>query len=66
VSAGRGRPIVSDDARLHIYNIRLTHAQIEKLARLGGAAWIRQKIDRAKIVVDSEKPAVVVSARKTT
>jgi len=26
----------------------VTTAQREKLARLGGAEWVRQKIDRAK------------------
>jgi len=26
----------------------MTTAQREKLARLGGAEWVRQKIDRAK------------------
>lgn len=46
--APRGRPIVPEADRLHIYNIRLTRAQIEKLAGLGGVAWIRDKIDKAK------------------
>lgn len=44
----RGRPIVSESNRLHIYNIRLTRAQIDKLAQLGGAPWIRERIDKAR------------------
>ena len=30
------------------YNIRLTPAQREKVERLGGAAWIRAQIDKAR------------------
>jgi len=29
-------------------SIRVTVPQREKLERLGGAAWVREKIDRAK------------------
>lgn len=29
--------------------IKLTDEQREKLPKLGGAAWVRQKIDRAKL-----------------
>lgn len=47
----RGRPIVPEAERLHIFNIRLTTAQIAKLAALGGPAWIRKKIDRSKVIV---------------
>ncbi len=46
-----GRPVVPDADRLRIYNIRLTQAQIEKLAQLGGAPWIRSKINKARIPV---------------
>ena len=29
--------------------IKLNDAQREKLPKLGGAAWVRQKIDKAKL-----------------
>jgi hypothetical protein len=31
-----------------MFTLRMTADQREKLARLGGAEWVRQKIDRAK------------------
>ena len=47
--ARKGRPPLPADARAHVaYNVRLTPAQREKVDRLGGAAWIRAQIERAK------------------
>lgn len=43
-----GRPEVPQDERLRVGSIRLTEAQWAKLARLGGAEWLRRKINAAK------------------
>lgn len=43
-----GRPEVQPEDRLQVVSIRLTDAQKAKLDRLGGSAWVREKIDRAK------------------
>jgi hypothetical protein len=43
-----GRPPVTDAERLRIGTIRLTQAQWDKLARLGGVEWLRARIDKAK------------------
>ena len=44
----QGRPPVPEAERLRIGTIRLTQAQWDKLAALGGVDWIRKKIDAAK------------------
>jgi len=47
--ARKGRPPVPADQQARVpYNVRLTPAQREKVERLGGAAWIRAQIQRAK------------------
>ena len=47
--ARMGRPPVPADQQARIpYNVRLTPAQREKVERLGGAAWIRAQIEKAK------------------
>ena len=47
--ARMGRPPVPADQQARVpYNIRLTPAQREKVERLGGAAWIRAQIDKAR------------------
>ena len=47
--ARMGRPPVPADQQARIpYNVRLTPAQREKVERLGGAAWIRAQIERAR------------------
>lgn len=43
-----GRPEVQPEDRLQVVSIRLTGAQKAKLERLGGSAWVREKINRAK------------------
>ena len=46
-----GRPPVPADQQARIpYNVRLTPAQREKVERLGGAAWIRAQIEKAREV----------------
>jgi hypothetical protein len=46
---GQGRKPLSADAETVTVSLRMTSAQREKLAALGGAAWIREKIVRAKL-----------------
>lgn len=49
--ARMGRPPVPADQQARIpYNVRLTPAQREKVDRLGGAAWIRAQIEKAREV----------------
>jgi hypothetical protein len=44
-----GRPRLPDSERFtEVIQVRCTKAQREKLDRLGGVAWIRERIDRAK------------------
>ena len=43
-----GRPPEGPIALRNRIELRCTDEQKEKLDRLGGAAWIRQRIDRAK------------------
>jgi len=48
--AGRGqgrKPIKAGDVTVTV-SLRLTTAQRAKLEALGGAAWVRERIDRAK------------------
>jgi hypothetical protein len=45
---GSGRkPLVEGEA-LQPVSIKMSGAQREKLGRLGGAPWVRDKIDKAK------------------
>lgn len=50
-----GRPEVPEESRLRVGSIRLTEAQWEKLAALGGSAWLREKIKRAKPAPPKER-----------
>lgn len=43
-----GRPEVSEKDRLLVGAIRLTQAQWDKLAALGGVDWLRRQIRYAK------------------
>ena len=45
---GKGRKPAPAEKLLHVLSVRLTHAQREKLQRLGGRPWVRAKIDKAK------------------
>lgn len=48
--AGRnqGRKPVAEGQPTVTVSLRMTEGQREKLQRLGGAKWVRQRIDRAK------------------
>ena len=44
----KGRPTLPESERASVaYNVRLTAAQHAKVVLLGGAQWIRAKIDKA-------------------
>jgi hypothetical protein len=43
----RGRPPVSPTEPAQQVTVRLTTSQREKLARLGGARWVREQLDHA-------------------
>ena len=45
----KGRPAMGVDEKMQNKNIRFTPAQIIKLSLLGGAKWIRAKVDQAKV-----------------
>lgn len=45
---GQGRKPVKQGEETVTVSLRMTPEQRTKLARLGGAEWVRQKIDRAK------------------
>lgn len=45
---GGGRPKAAPDEVLVVVSMRFTEGQREKIARLGGPAWIRAKIDKTK------------------
>lgn len=44
-----GRPRVAPVDESVIYRLRMSAAQREKLAALGGAAWVREQIERARL-----------------
>jgi hypothetical protein len=44
-----GRPVVAPEDRLEVGTVRLTREQWSKLAKLGGAEWLRKAIQRAKL-----------------
>lgn len=47
-SAKRGpKPLHGEN--MAAFHFRMTHAQRDKLATLGGAAWIRQQIEKALV-----------------
>ena len=46
---GAGRKPTPEADALRVGSIRLTQAQWDKLAALGGVAWLRNKIDRARV-----------------
>ena len=45
---GQGRKPVKQGEETVTLSLRVTTAQREKLERLGGAEWVRGKIDKAK------------------
>ena len=46
---GAGRKPTPEAEALRVGSIRLTQAQWDKLAALGGVTWLRDKIDRARV-----------------
>lgn len=44
-----GRPRLKDGADTVPVTLRMTEDQRMKLAKLGGPAWVREKIDKAKL-----------------
>lgn len=44
---GQGRKPVAEGEPTITVSLRMTAAQRDKLARLGGAVWVRQRIDKA-------------------
>ena len=45
---GQGRKPLEEGQETVTLSVRLTVAQREKLERLGGAAWLRDRIDKAR------------------
>lgn len=45
---GQGRKPVKQGEETVTVSLRMTPAQREKLARLGGAEWVRSRIDKAR------------------
>ncbi|ODU52916.1 hypothetical protein ABT09_02305 [bacterium SCN 57-13] len=45
---GPGRKPLSEEAETVMMPIRMTVPQRDKLKRLGGAQWVRDRIDKAK------------------
>ena len=45
---GQGRKPVADGQQTVTVSLRMTAAQRDKLARLGGAEWVRLRIDKAR------------------
>lgn len=47
--AGAGRKPLAEGQETTIVSIRLTLTQRTKLEALGGGAWLRERIDRARL-----------------
>lgn len=45
---GAGRKPLSDNEPSVVVNLKMTAGQRDKLRGLGGAPWVRERIDRAK------------------
>ena len=45
---GQGRKPVKQGEETVTISLRMTASQRDKLARLGGAEWVRQRIDKAR------------------
>jgi hypothetical protein len=46
---GQGRKPKDHSDAMKMVGVRMTDAQKEKLGKLGGAPWVRDKIDKAKL-----------------
>lgn len=47
-----GRPRLEEGADTVPVTLRMTAGQREKLAKLGGPPWVRERIDKAKLPKD--------------
>jgi len=45
---GQGRKPLQEGAVTVVVSTKMTEAQRDKLLRLGGSAWIRERIDKAR------------------
>ena len=45
---GQGRKPLDAGSKTVSFPVKMTELQREKLGRLGGASWVRQKIDKAR------------------
>ena len=45
---GQGRKPVAEGQPTVTVSLRMTESQRDKLAQLGGAEWVRQRIDKAR------------------
>lgn len=52
---GQGRKPLDPESETVLVSIRMTIAQREKLLRIGGSAWIRARIDKARDILEGGK-----------
>jgi hypothetical protein len=45
---GQGRKPLDADGATVVFPVKMTAPQRDKLKRLGGASWVRERIDKAK------------------
>ena len=58
---GQGRKPIKEGEDTVTVSLRMTTAQRDKLALLGGAEWVRQRIDKAKTPnVESNRRAGII------
>lgn len=53
---GQGRKPIKEGQDTVTVSLRMAEAQRDKLALLGGAEWVRQRIDKAKAPNDQAGP----------
>lgn len=46
---GQGRKPLKEGTETVTVSLRMTPGQRDKLQRLGGASWVRERIDKAKL-----------------
>jgi hypothetical protein len=46
---GQGRKPLPPEEKVRVRTVRMTDEQWAKFSALGGAAWLRERIDRAKM-----------------
>lgn len=60
---GQGRKPIKEGQDTVTVSLRMTEAQRDKLSLLGGAEWVRQRIDKAKAPNASGKPTDAAGGR---